>query len=425
MNEVPAPVGSYIAQLLQSVYGIWNLNFFQFLFPPFCLDPRLGTIEIIALDYMTAFYPLFLTLISYIIIELYGHNFKPLVLLWRPFRRLFIRFHKKINVKNSILDVFATFLLLSYVKILYVSSDLLHYSVPRTPTGEARLPIFYYDGTIGFFRGKHIGYGILAIIISLVFIFLPFLFLLLYPCKFFHKGMMTRLNKPQIRQIVDRFQGQYKDGTDGTRDYRYFSAIYLLCRISGIIMTVFIVAGTGYSVPLGGILATVFAMSIFICKPYKKDAHNSCNGMIISLMAIWLLTRTLYRFPIANVKHYHTFAVILDLLLCFLPIVYFICLVVRYARSHFKFTTLKTKCKFCCFREKKEMEEQSNERQYSFADRILNPSKYNLRTPPAYLNQSAHVPEGSPNEKEPTPNEEEPQIVHVEPINTQTQFSSC
>ena len=45
-------------QFLATVYGIWNLDFFRTLIPPICLP--LTTIQVIALDYLVAVYPLLL-----------------------------------------------------------------------------------------------------------------------------------------------------------------------------------------------------------------------------------------------------------------------------------------------------------------------------------------------------------------------------
>ena len=38
----------YIMQTLTSVYGIWNLDFFRFLYTPFCLQPQTNTLQIMA-----------------------------------------------------------------------------------------------------------------------------------------------------------------------------------------------------------------------------------------------------------------------------------------------------------------------------------------------------------------------------------------
>ncbi len=226
---VNTPILTFIIGFAQGVYGIWNLNFFQLLFPSFCIDPQLSSLDIIALDYLTAFYPLFLILLTYIVLQLYSHNFKPLVLLWKPFRRVLIRFHKKASIKTSIIDVFATFILLSYVKLIYVSSDILDFSIVRRPDSNMGSITWVHNGSILYFGRTHAGFGILAIVVSLSFVLVPVLLLCLYPFQFFQKYVMSHLDKikPQIQAYVDCFQGHYKDGTNGTRDCRHFSAAYL------------------------------------------------------------------------------------------------------------------------------------------------------------------------------------------------------
>ena len=52
-------------KLLGSTYGIWNLDFFQFIYTPFCLYPSLSTLHVMSLDYIIAAYPLVLISISW------------------------------------------------------------------------------------------------------------------------------------------------------------------------------------------------------------------------------------------------------------------------------------------------------------------------------------------------------------------------
>ena len=112
-----------LSSVLATIYGIWNLDFFRTLLPPICL--QLTTLQVLALDYAIGFYPLILIVIAYILIELHAHGYRPVVWLWRPFSTCFIRFRRQWDLKTSIIDAFATFLLLSYVKIASVSFDLL------------------------------------------------------------------------------------------------------------------------------------------------------------------------------------------------------------------------------------------------------------------------------------------------------------
>ncbi len=66
-----------------------------------------------------------------------------------------------------------------------------------------------------------------------ILIYLPIVLLLLYPFKFFCK--LLSYCGPQkyhaIYVFLDTFQGHYKDGTNGTRDYRAASCISFILRI--------------------------------------------------------------------------------------------------------------------------------------------------------------------------------------------------
>ena len=106
-------------------YGVWNLDFLRLVYTPFCLQPHINTLHVLALDYLVAVYPLLLIALSYLLVLLYDRNVRLIVCLWKPFLPLFIKFRRQWNIKNSLVEVFATFLLLSYVKILSVSVDLL------------------------------------------------------------------------------------------------------------------------------------------------------------------------------------------------------------------------------------------------------------------------------------------------------------
>lgn len=55
------------------LYGIgltlvtaWNLDFFRLIIPPFCVSEHLSNLQVLAMDYIVAFYPLFLTVVMYV-----------------------------------------------------------------------------------------------------------------------------------------------------------------------------------------------------------------------------------------------------------------------------------------------------------------------------------------------------------------------
>ncbi len=132
---------------LHSLYGIWNLNFFTTLFPPFCV-PRQTAIDDIFLAYVAALYPLLLLIFLYMLIELHSKNFRVLVWLWKPFQFGYKRFQRRWNIRSSIIDAFATFFLLSYVKLLFITYDLLASSEIWSKNGSVIEITSYFDANI-------------------------------------------------------------------------------------------------------------------------------------------------------------------------------------------------------------------------------------------------------------------------------------
>ena len=105
--------------VLIAFYGMWNLDFFKYILPPFCLSSHLKQTHIALFGYILVVYPLCLIIITVVCIELHGRNFRPIVWLWRPLHKVFVQLRKEWNTKSDIIDVFATFLLLSCSKVMH------------------------------------------------------------------------------------------------------------------------------------------------------------------------------------------------------------------------------------------------------------------------------------------------------------------
>ena len=106
-------------KILLTFYGVFNLDLFHYIFPPFCISNKLRPIHVFFLGYISLFYPFLLILLTWFCVELHGHNFRPIVCLWRPLHGYFVRLRRGWNTKSDLIDVFASFFLLSYSKILY------------------------------------------------------------------------------------------------------------------------------------------------------------------------------------------------------------------------------------------------------------------------------------------------------------------
>ena len=276
----------YFTCFLLTVYGIFNLDFFRYIIPHFCISSTMTTTQALSLEYIVAFYPLLLTIIFYICIQLHSKGCKPLVYLWKPFHRCFACMSQKWSPLESLVHTFSAFLLLSYSKILFVSFSLLQsQGYTRDSSGEKVGPLtVYYNATVPYFSTEHLPFALLAIFTSATFIVLPVLILLLYPTRVFQRCIgccSTRWHA--LDAFVDTFQGYYKNGTNGTPDWRYFSGLYLIFRI--------LLVGA-YVLPMH--YKRVYRVTCYssasllfgLLRPYKESWINYWDSIVMMLFSL-------------------------------------------------------------------------------------------------------------------------------------------
>ena len=176
-------------KILHVLYGILNLDFFKLVLPPFCFNSRLKSITIAFLGYISVIYPLFLIFLTWVCIELHGRNFRPLVWLWRPFHRCFVRLRRGWDTKSDIIDVFITFLLLSYNKSMFQSLVILTqqsiYNYNSTGKSISIYPRTFTDISVPYRSTHHLLVIIPSAIIFLTLNVLPPLLLTFYPIRAF------------------------------------------------------------------------------------------------------------------------------------------------------------------------------------------------------------------------------------------------
>ena len=273
------------ARILAIPYTIWNLDFFRSLPLNICLD--LTTLQTLAMEYAIAIYPLLLVVITYIVIELHARGCRVLVWLWRPFHRCCVRFTRAMDTQSSIVKAFATFLLLSYVKLLNTTLDILLpvqlYHISPNEDGSGWY--VYYDASYHYFSYNHLPYAIMSITLFLIFGLSPLILLIVYPMSCFQK-CCCGANNYALRTFVDAFQGHYKDGTEpGTRDCRWFAGIYFLGRIM-ILYVIFGVIKNAVCYALVGFTFMVVGMLIIVLQPFKSSKVNTYHTLLLFFMAV-------------------------------------------------------------------------------------------------------------------------------------------
>ena len=91
--------------------------------------------------------------------------------------------------------------------------------------------VLYADPIIRVYSKQHLPYFLSSILLFIMFFALPTLLLCLYPIKIFRRLLSSCVSvrwQQAIGTFIDMFQGHYKDGTNGSRDYRAASTIHLL-----------------------------------------------------------------------------------------------------------------------------------------------------------------------------------------------------
>ena len=328
-------------KILFTGYGVANLDFFKYIFPPFCIHNKLKSVHIAGLGYVSVFYPLLLILLTWAGIESYDRNFKPVILVCRPFRACLTQLQKKLNTKGDVINVFASFFLLAYTKVMYqslilVMCKLMTSITYRFNSGESMIHkyVSYADLGVPCKSAEYFKFAIPALIITVIFNLIPVILIMLYPWRWF-RNLLSRckMDSNATKFFVERFQGCYKDSSnDGERDLRSFSALYFFLRMIVLLAVLIVKVFTSIELvwfPTGTVML-ISALLMASCKPYKKTSMNVLDTLLLAhfgllcylmsvssrfkqqyilhvrtvkvlfllplgIFAIWLVVRTVYR----------------------------------------------------------------------------------------------------------------------------------
>ena len=346
-------------KVYMTIYGVWNLHFFDAILPHYCLNTHMNVAAMIALKYIVAVFPLLLILVVYSIIWMYNRGTQPVTVLCRPIHYCFARFRSRWDLRRSITDVIAAFLLLSYTKFIIVSIQLLSPSNLFDENDAVFKTVLYYDGSIGYFSKEHTPYVIAAVFVLVVFVIFPPLLLLAYPFKIFHKFLTCcTCNRCQLggrtQLFLYTFYGCYKDGTDpGTRDWRCFAGLYFVLRIIFVVtghVTYFFYPHWGLQYTLQQLVCTVGLLLFALARPYKNDFYN---GVDIAIFGIFACINAVSNFNFYLGDNYKPspwiFGIVYLLIWC--PLIYMLLYLFNHFRksydlfsrfSHFKFWKRET-----------------------------------------------------------------------------------
>ena len=393
-----------VLQVLLVVCGIWSLDFFRSVIPPFCVSSNIKTVHALALEYLVAFYPVCLILITYVCIKLHDNNFRPIVWLWKPFHRHFVHFRRRWDSTASVINAFTTFLLLSFSKILFVSFTLLYSFKIRYNFEISRESyVLYYDPTVAYNTQEHSVCAAIAICVLAIFIISPTVILILYPTRLFRRCVSCCGFRRwyALHMFVESFQGQHKDGTNGTRDFRMVSASFLILRI----LTMATFVNRHYSDHTSsGLQCLLFVSTLCfyaVVRPYKWNFRNNVDILILFMLGVLSGLLLVATFHPATKAPFMYYALGTGLVLCIphMVLAFYICYVLATKAGitqclQRKYKTLKR----CVQATRHESQGETDvEADGSLPDRLINPEEYE----PVVLTTEEHTAAQPTENKEP------------------------
>ena len=290
-----------VTRLILVFYGIFNLDSLSHVVPPFCVTSYLRLYHRAILGYLIPLYPMLLIAITWICIELHDRNIRVIVFLWRPFRRCFLRLRRGWDIRNDLIDVFASFFLLSYVKMLFqfnlMTNRIFSFTYSLTTDYSYDTYVLSTDITITQSDAKYVIGAVSAGLISIILNLLPALLLVLYPFRFFRKLLSKlRLDKISLMIFMEKFHCCYRDGLDEQKDMRCFSVMYFILEILLGVAVMLIYSILRFDIWfIRGTLFLITAILIALCRPYKKMYMNVCDTLLLSHTAVICYLLSIYR----------------------------------------------------------------------------------------------------------------------------------
>ena len=286
--------------IISTLINLWNLDILRYVIPPFCVSSKLTDVDAVLLEYISALYPLLLVVITYICSELHTRNFSPVVTLCKPFHKCFSKCRKKLNPTSSVIATFSTFISLSFTKSLFITFSLAS-SQKQLANGTSIAnildPFIQSNNTNQYLSDLVSAWHFIPCFLIVILTYFPIIiFLLLYPLKIFCKLLYCCCGGRKYHNIyvfMNTFQGHYKDGTNGTRDYRAVSCLNLLIRV-GVCWIFYEDINSKSEIPIGHIsyLANVLILtSLFygIVQPCKKNYMNVIESLLYCASGLLLL----------------------------------------------------------------------------------------------------------------------------------------
>ena len=331
---------TWFVKINRFLYGIWNLEFFGILLPPYCFTPTasISTLQMLLLNYSIGLFPLTVTIVL-VVLDRSAEKWICCHPVDRCLRRL-RKWKTKVSKEMSYDRALADFVILGFTRFMVTSAFILVKQNITAYDGATESRV-WWQGSTHYGSADHIGSLIPAIIIVLIFVLLPsivLLALLLFPQivgRLIFYSKIKCVKKFQfiptfcsnvytdrwVYHFVNVLQGCYKDR------FRCFASFYLFYRIIQLSAVIFTQrAEDALFIQL--LAALIFSLLIAACQPYKNKTLNTVDVLITADYALILLL-SMHKSKESTPLPYKQACSVIQLVLSYLPLLYLAGLVIH------------------------------------------------------------------------------------------------
>lgn len=287
-----ADINHHYTNYLFVFYNLWSL---MLVLPngygDYCLNQSITFLSASLINYGVCLYVTTLTIVTYMCIFCYNRSYKPVLCMLRPVLKCVECIHSPWNIEGSLIDILFTMVVLMYWRVTMITVGILQSTEVYNSSGTLLWHGHYFEASKKMFDVSsplEIVTTIFAVVVLGILLFHPIL-LAFYQFRYVHLFLnkcscrRVRLFQLYTKTFADTLQNSFKDGTNGTRDYRFFASFYFLMRLIG--AYIYITEPLWSSIVLS-ILFLLLLLLVCWFQPHKRAVHNFMDGLVFGLFVL-------------------------------------------------------------------------------------------------------------------------------------------
>ena len=276
---------------------VWSMNCLKSVIPPFCISEKLTGIHVQMLNLVTVTTPVVFFITFCILIELHARNYRIIHILWRPFSFILNKINITTVTSDAVIHAFASVLLLSNINVFATGSNLSYFTNVRKNDGTIYKTVLIIDTTVELFTDKHIEYLLISAFIFMFASLIPSFLLLIYPTRIYRylSTCLSARKRLAITAFAEALNSCFKDGLNGTRDYRAFAGVTVVAPILYSVTTnIFLQIGypdnSAFVLSIG-----IYTLILTFLKPCKSPLANISLSFHSAMFVVLFIAHNLWR----------------------------------------------------------------------------------------------------------------------------------